>query len=625
VIIACILITSCVFAQIEKPGIPRSFSSGDHYRSQPVINLIPPDLNFLDVEDRMNASLEKPYRVGVTVDANLDITQHGEMQVLSDGSKLYFLHLKCEGAEALGIDYYRFNLPPGADLYIYNSDHSNIIGAFTHDNNSGEEVFATRPITGDELILEYYQPWNCFLDPEIRISGLNFIYRGMNIGIRKSLKNFGGSGPCEVNVNCTEGNLWKPQVNGVVRILARVKNQSFWCTGSIMNNSAEDFTPLVLTANHCSESGGLVSTPTDVNKWIFYFNYESDNCEDPVSEPVIHSMVGAVKLAASADPTEIGSDFYLVKLNQKIPAQYYAYYNGWSRATEAPVSGVCIHHPQGDIKKISTYTEGLKSGSWSGIPNTHWIVEWVETTNGFGVTEAGSSGSPIFDTQGLVIGALTGGESSCSNTTGVDYYGKVEYSWSSNGTADSMQLKPWLDPLNLDPVVVQGEYNDKQVSADFYADTTIVRIGGTLNFFDNSFGQPESWHWVFDGAVPAESTEQNPTNIKYPSFGKYTVKLTVINANDSDSLTRVDYIDVKAMLSPNPTKGIVYLIADNFQTDDLRIDVYSEIGKWIFTRENTGSSSQFIEIQLPKTGNVFFIKITGRNSVQVEKVIVVRS
>lgn len=152
-----------------------------------------------------------------------------------------------------------------------------------------------------------------------------------------------------------------------------------------------------------------------------------------------------------------GSDFYLVQIKAAIPSNYNAYYNGWSRSTTASTSGVGIHHPDGDIKKISTYTTALYSVSVGGT-GSHWEVSWAGTANGHGVTEPGSSGSPIFNSTGQIIGTLTSGYSACNALTDPDQYGKFSLHWSSNGTTSAKQLKPWLDPLNINPTSINGTY-----------------------------------------------------------------------------------------------------------------------------------------------------------------------
>jgi hypothetical protein len=77
------------------------------------------------------------------------------------------------------------------------------------------------------------------------------------------------------------------------------------------------------------------------------------------------------------------------------------------------------------------------------------------------VTEGGSSGSPLFNNDGRIIGTLTGGYSACDSSGVVgpnkpDYFGKFSYHWESNGTADTCQLKPWLDPDNTGITFMDG-------------------------------------------------------------------------------------------------------------------------------------------------------------------------
>ena len=56
-----------------------------------------------------------------------------------------------------------------------------------------------------------------------------------------------------------------------------------------------------------------------------------------------------------------------------------------------------------------------------------WYMDaWDE-----GVTEPGSSGSPLFDQNGRIIGQLYGGSAACQGTSanGYDYYGRLGVSW----------------------------------------------------------------------------------------------------------------------------------------------------------------------------------------------------
>jgi len=611
-------------AQIEVKGKPRSQQLGVAVTELASVIVAAPDRVVLDRQDFSDAMQEKPYRIGVTLPVNLTLSNCGDWRQLPDGGSLWMLKLRCEGAAALGLDYKRFYLPNGADLYISNSDYSHCIGGFTRSSCVTGNSFSTRPVSGQEIVVELYLPAGCYDSPEIEISGINYIYRGWDFDNKRSSFNFGGSGPCEINVSCDEGTNWQLQANGVVRILSRVKNQSFWCTGSLMNNTNLDFSPLILTADHCSRYIGYTSSEDDLDKWIFYFNYASVSCDNPIYEPVEHSIVGAVKLASSQNPDDIGSDFFLIQLNQIIPPAYNAYYNGWSHEGIASPSGVCLHHPQGDIMKISTYISPLTSATWQAIPGTHWGVAWAPTPNGYGVTEPGSSGSPIFDANGLVVGQLTGGESGCSNTSGNDYFGKLSYSWISNGQPDSMQLRPWLDPLGDGRLTLEGAFNDRIVISDFRADTTTIVVGGTLDFNDLSLRNPTAWEWYFEGATPSFSIAQNPHGIRYDTCGVYSVRLTVSNQYGSDSLVKNGYIQVKANVYPNPTNGRVTIFTNNVNAGNVKVSVFNEQGQLVKSMEWNQNPGASISFELPGAGKLFLIRMVEGDHIQTYKVLLMR-
>jgi hypothetical protein len=138
-------------------------------------------------------------------------------------------------------------------------------------------------------------------------------------------------------------------------------------------------------------------------------------------------------------------------LNNNVPSTYQPYYNGWDKSGTAATSGSGIHHPEGIIKKFSVFSTTLINNA------THWRVTWANQP-GFGhsVTAQGSSGSPLFNQNKLIVGTLTGGWSFCSAPTDADVYGKFSYHWQSNGTTNDKQLKPWLDAINANPNTKTG-------------------------------------------------------------------------------------------------------------------------------------------------------------------------
>src|SRR5688572_23674796 len=208
-----------------------------------------------------------------------------------------------------------------------------------------------------------------------------------------------------------------------------VSGGSGFCTGALINNTCNNGTPYVLTANHCGSASG---------SWVFRFNWEAPTCTQPASSPPYTSISGGTARASSA-----GSDMHLCQINSSIPAGYNVYFSGWDRNNTPAVNQFGVHHPDGDIKKISFATGTAVSSTYSGA--TCWRTgTWTD-----GVTEPGSSGSPLFNMSGQIVGQLYGGPSNCSYegnpTNGVDYYGKLFTSWTGGGT-NSTRLSNWLDP-----------------------------------------------------------------------------------------------------------------------------------------------------------------------------------
>jgi hypothetical protein len=448
------------YAQISDGGIPLSFQ---YKLKNPIetITIAPPDLNQIAEEDAKAEEDFSPRRFSVLLPAGINLMERAQKIVLPDGKLLWRLMLKSENALAISLYFDEFQLTDNSKLFLYDVNGKQVKGAYTSSNNHESRLFATELIYGDAVVLELICDNEIEL-PSISISHLGYAYRDVPDITR--YKGFGGSDFCEVNVGCSpEGDGWQHIKNGIVRIQIKVSGSAYWCSGTIVNNEREDNTPYLLTADHCAFQMGHYATISDLNQWLFYFNYEAQTCDNPPTEPAHKSMVGAIKVSQGGNRGTTGSDFYLLRLNQDIPSDYNPYFSGWSTVDEVSNSGVSIHHPSGDIKKISTYTLPLVTTGWFGNGlQSHWKVFWTETENGWGVTEGGSSGSSLYNEQGRLMGTLTGGSAACEDSDNYgpddpDYYGKFSYHWLSNGTSDTAQLKPWLDPDNTGITVLDGK------------------------------------------------------------------------------------------------------------------------------------------------------------------------
>lgn len=448
-------------AQISESGTPLSFDVTAKGFNDNIPSEWLPTMNVEQVraEDEAGGGF---YKIGRIIPVGLTTNNSGLWQTLPNGDRIWRLKVQADNnAKGLNPYFDDFYLPAGAKLFLYNAYKEQVLGAYTQQNNptNGTE-FATEHIRDNNFIIEYYEPAGTSDQVRLSISGVGYAYRGVK-PLRET-RNFGDSEACEVNVNCSPvGDDWQDEKNGIARILVTVGEGQGWCSGSLINNARQDCTPYFLTALHCGLDGSSLTTAANLNQWIFYFNYEAPGCTNPNSEGTLgnQSITGCTAKSNSNDSGgDSGSDFLLLELSSQPSAAYGVYYVGWNANNTSSNSGASLHHPGGDIMKISTYSTNLASVQWGSAAGSHWQVTWSSNTNGWGVTEGGSSGSGIFNSAGNLIGTLTGGGASCTAQSSPDQYGKMSYHWTSNGGAANQQLKPWLDPDNTGILTLNGVF-----------------------------------------------------------------------------------------------------------------------------------------------------------------------
>ena len=442
---------------------------------QNIPNKVMPSLDMVRInrEDKEDDSNGVPPRFGYPHSVNYNLNNSGQWVNLPDGSRLWRLSISCPNALSINLLYDKFWLPDGAKFFVYSYDKKRTLGAFTSANNKGTkdkvQGFATGLVYGDKIVLEYYEPKNVRNQGIISIAYVVQGYRYINI--YNGQKSLGASGNCNININCPEGKSWQKEKNAIALILV---NGIRYCTGSLINTTANDSRPIFLTADHClggwataNKKYDAISDP-NLDHWSFYWNYEAPSCINPTEEPTIYSTVGATILANNGY-----SDFALLSLKEdpRSNNSIKLYYLGWDRSGDSGNGGVGIHHPNGDIKKISQYTLTPQSTVYAenstNSNGTHWRLIWSK-----GVTEGGSSGSPLINSNRKVIGQLHGGYSDCISN-GIygpdkpDWYGKFSVSWTGNGATDNRRkLQPWLDPRNTGVIVLDGKGTVPDTPAD---------------------------------------------------------------------------------------------------------------------------------------------------------------
>jgi hypothetical protein len=399
-----------------------------------------------------------PLRVAVTAETSYTLDNSGTWQDLPDG-RLWRLRIRSPGALTMNLGILRYEMPEGAKLWVYDPGRTTVDGPYTARNRSHLGSLFTPMVSGDTIVVEVFVPKG-IAQPTLDIARVNQGYRML----QKSGVLDQSEGACENDVICPIGAPWANETHAIGLYTI---NGNAACTGNLMMDTAADFRPYVLSANHCA-----VDNTNDATV-VFYWNYQSPTCGTHGPGSLAQNQTGAIYHASYAP-----SDFVLFELSSPPDPSFHAYWAGCNASGNPASSAAGIHHPEADVKAISTSSNMTQSADYLGGTDpagNHWRVDWTS-----GVTEPGSSGSCIFDASNhQCIGQLHGGPSACGQPSANehDFYGKFAVSWNGGGTPPT-RLKDWLDPLSTgtlsmagDPHVTtaNGVHYDFQAAGEFVA------------------------------------------------------------------------------------------------------------------------------------------------------------
>jgi lysyl endopeptidase len=427
-LVGLVFLSAMAYGQLTRPGRPLPL----HYPGlkDPVIYEFQLSETEKRVREEPGESFLKPARSGMLIDVNYNPGNSGAWDTLDDKTLIWRCGFHVDGARLLSLILKPFQLKSGVRIFLYDPLQQYILGAFSDLNNKATRVLATGQVPGDILVMEVQIPGFVSNPGDLTIAGIGCDF-AQNMG-QKPAKDgwFGLSGNCNVDINCLSEPAYQKVKNAVVRIVYQGGER---CTGTLLNNTNQDGRNYLLTAEHC------IHTEDIANSAIFYFSYESPYCGGPDGSSS-KSVSGATLRATSTN-----LDFSLLELLEPVPVNYHPYYAGWDITSDPPSSAFSIHHPQGDVKKISTEKDLLTIASFGSPydPDKHWLVSHWET----GTTEAGSSGGGLFDPGARLRGSLTGGQASCGNSMN-DYFQMFSHDWNDYPLPEN-QLAYWLDPLEI--------------------------------------------------------------------------------------------------------------------------------------------------------------------------------
>jgi lysyl endopeptidase len=421
-------------AQVEKSGTPISWN--------PVLQIEPidtwenvqvhdaHDLQFEDAEDGLLKN--KPYRFAYNKEVNISVSDHGKWTNLHNGDRVWMVGLRSEGAHSITVSFKDFNIPAGSYVYVYNSDHSDYLGPLSWDDNISSDHFNLRPVNGDEIVVEYYEPIENYGQGKLKIGSISHAYRelqSMEFGDRSCIELFEDKNyPEFTNLS-----------SSVMMMLVDESTRA--ASGILVNNTRNDGTPYFLTTVNA-----LIGDPST---WVFIVNFTSERYSTNPEDCFSRALIGAEVLY-----TDQVSGIALLKLKDAPLREWRTYYSGWDFDALYAGKYSCLQHSLGRMQSIATLYGLPQETTWD-----NWKVLELEGWDS-GNTFSGSVGSPLFNSRGLLVSHYLGGNSEC-NSHGEEYFCRVNESW--NG------LREYLDPINSSTGAYIGYFAIAQASDDVKA------------------------------------------------------------------------------------------------------------------------------------------------------------
>ncbi|WP_118949748.1 T9SS type A sorting domain-containing protein [Taibaiella helva] len=491
VFLACSM-GGAVHAQISEGGLPWSVGNNTaNSLSVKPVTLATPDFETAKKQYEKDVMDGKPraYLGGLMVNTDISLTKAGQFTYLKDGRKIWRAKIEINNVQAVNLYYNDFQLPAGVTYYISNGNGKQLLGAFTRSNNSPDGLFATGAIQGGTVNLELN------IDADVKLEDIRFhidrvgaMFRGEeyvadiyssdetkdNVVLKPTLDGdqaIGSSSPCHINAFCPVVPAAQNAArSATARIVIPGAGFIGFCSGTLLNSTGGVCKPYFLTAAHCDGENVNGTTDDHFAQWMFDFNMQYPGCTN-TGDPLANRkrITGAFFRSRSRYPSsgtagakDAIQDFLFLELRQTPAAEWGVSLAGWNRSSTVYMTDVDtfwgFHHPGGDVKKMSLTTQITPNGTFNqnSVAGTHWAMNFD-----YGVTQGGSSGSGLFDKNGLLIGDLSGGDfatGTCAPAGTDGLYSKFFRAWDfaepGQSSSPATRLKDWLDPTNSNAITV---------------------------------------------------------------------------------------------------------------------------------------------------------------------------
>ncbi len=377
----------------------------------------------LFAEDVLSQDVKSaPLRFAVKRNVNFNLSTSGRWTNLPNGDRIWMLGVYSPEALALGVTFDEFDIPKGATVHLYDPNGLEVIGALTHTNNKNTGILTTSRISGDNLIIEYYEPFAVRDQGRLSVRTIAHSYRPINHGVNLE------EASCFVDMACLDESN-SGDISSAITLIT-VDDGTRYATGVLLNNANYDGRPLLLT-----NAANLWGHP---ETWLFSFRFLNEECNEFNPNGKFRSIAGAEILEVNADASMV-----LLELSSRPQPGWGVYYAGWDRSGVTPQHVSTISHPFGMRQQYAMTEQAPGHTLWQGRA-TFSVPQWNQ-----GTTERGSSGAPLIDEHGRVSGVFQGGTDRC-NENGADYFSKMSVAWED--------FRKHLNPFNQDLLFLDGTY-----------------------------------------------------------------------------------------------------------------------------------------------------------------------
>jgi lysyl endopeptidase len=453
------------------------------------------------------------------------------------------------GAMRVSIDL--AGVPESVEMVFFGSDDpGRLVGPVRVGTIRDRSAPWWSPLTdGETQTVELFVPGSMDVRAmNLRIAGASHVFTTIASHFEKVTQTpgqIGSSGSCNIDIKCSSLVGQQPFLdvrNSVAEMVFTDTFQGFTglCTGQLLNDTdASTQVPWFYSANHCFENDNLPDKTASQLQTVastlntFWF-FEAVSCNVRTTPAYSQLIDGATYIYNNP-----GADSLFLRLNGIPPAG--AFFAGWD-ANPIPVgsSVVVIHHPNGDLKKVSQGSVVAYSTPQPPLPSGASST-FSEVGYNSGTTEPGSSGSGLFTFDGSqyrLRGTLYGGGAACDALSATDWYSQFDkvyaslapYLGSAAANVDYSDL--WWNPSESG----WGLNIVQHASRNIFAVWFTYDANGSPRWFVIPGGTWNSATYTFTAAMyqtsgPAASTATfNPQLVKTTQVGNATI--TFSDAND---------------------------------------------------------------------------------------------